>query len=117
MGLSHVAYVALVVAGGALLILGAVAGAVHRRRRRHRRAPVTPFEPRPGFRILHDAQEIEVSAARAANRDYELAMRLLLRGAHHMPGSDRHPPLAPPRDPPIGRREWPSLERATSSRA
>ncbi len=73
-------------AGAALLlVLGGLAAAWRRRRLRSRRQAPPPFEPRPGFRILYDADEIEHSAAKAANRDYELAMTLLLRGSSHMP--------------------------------
>lgn len=88
MHLMGMRYGVVIVAGAGValvLVLGGVAAAWRRRRLRNRRPAPPPFEPRPGFRILYDADEIAHSAARAANRDYELAMTLLLRGSSHMP--------------------------------
>ncbi|MST32688.1 hypothetical protein GHK86_08130 [Acidimicrobiaceae bacterium USS-CC1] len=88
MHLMGMRYGVVIVAGAGValvLVLGGLAAAWRRRRLRGRRQAPPPFEPRPGFRILYDADEIEHSAAKAANRDYELAMTLLLRGSSHMP--------------------------------
>lgn len=88
MHLMGMRYGVAIVAGAGValvLVLGGLAAAWRRRRLRGRRQAPPPFEPRPGFRILYDADEIAHSAAKAANRDYELAMTLLLRGSSHMP--------------------------------
>ena len=94
MHLMGMRYGVAIVAGAGValvLVLGGLAAAWRRRRLRGRRQAPPPFEPRPGFRILYDADEIEHSAAKAANRDYELAMTLLLRGSSHMPSMASSP--------------------------